>query len=198
MKIYDVMQGTEEWQSLRCGIPTASNFEKIVTIKGERSKQSEKYMYKLAGEVLSGIKQDNYQSQAMIIAIETEEEARDYYELINDVDVEQVGFCLDEEIGCGASPDGIVGDGLLEIKCPLVTTHIEYFLDGKLPTTYIQQVQGQLMVTGKSYCDFMSYFPNIKPLIVRVERDEEFIEKLKIEIIQFNKELKDLIERIKK
>lgn len=194
----DMEQGSLEWMQARAGKPSASNFDKLVTMKGELSKQAQKYMYQLAGETLAGCKEEGYTNANMQRGIELEQSAREYYELINEVSVEEVGFCMDEKSRYGASPDGLVGEeGLLEIKCPTMAVHIEYLVNGKLPSTYFQQVQGQLLVTGRKWCDFMSYYPDIRPFIVRVERDEEFIKKLETALNEFCDELEKLVEKIK-
>ena len=110
-----------------------------------------------------------------------------------------VGLCyLDEHRNFSCSPDGLVGeDGGLEIKCPLIHTHVEYLLDGKLPTKYVQQVQGSMLISGRKWWDFMSYYPGLKPLVVRVERDEKFIAKLKDELNKFCFELKAIVQKLK-
>lgn len=197
--IVDVIQRTDAWLECRLGIPTSSNFDKIVTTKGEPSKQAQKYLYKLAGERVSGICEESYQNGAMSHGVELEPEARNFYQVITDNEVEQVGFCIsDDGFRYGASPDGLVGDnGLIEIKCPSIAVHVEYLLNEKLPTTYFQQVQGQLLVTSREWCDFISYFPGLKPLIVRVERDEKFLLCLKSELESFCKELENVVEKIK-
>ena len=98
----------------RIGIPTASNFDKIVTMKGEPSKQKQKYLYKLAGEHITGVPEDTYQNAVMSRGTEMETEARNLYEVIKDEAVQEIGFCVNGEVGC--SPDGLVGEGgLLEI-----------------------------------------------------------------------------------
>lgn len=196
MKIIDCQQGTPEWFEARLGIPTASNFDKLITTKGAASKQAEKYLYKLAGERVSGIIEETYQNGAMERGRELEDEARKLYEFHTDKEVEQVGFCLGNGFGC--SPDGLVGtDGGLEIKCPSMAVHVEYLLGGTIPTKYTQQVQGCMYVTGRQWWDFMSYSPCVKPLIVRVERDEAFIKSLKDALDEFCKKLKDVERRIK-
>jgi len=197
MKVVTAEQRTPEWYASRMGIPTASSFDKIITPKGELSTQRTKYLYKLVAEKLSGTVEETYINLAMQHGIDTEDEARKVYELVTLNDVEQVGFCLSDCERYGASPDGLVGDdGLLEIKCPKAETHIEYLLNGKLPTAYFQQVQGQLLVTGRKWCDFMSYYPNLKPFIVRVERDDEFLSKLEQALIDFDAEKKEIMDKI--
>lgn len=196
MKIIDVEQNTIEWMAARVGIPTASCFDKIVTSKGEPSKQKEKYLFRLAGESVTGIPEESYQNANMIRGNKVEEEARAYYDLTNGVEIERVGFCLADGYGC--SPDGFVGkNGLVQFKCPLISTHVGYLLDNKLPTDYIQQVQGELFVTEREWSDFVSYFPCMRPLIVRVGRDEAFIKKLKIELEIFCNDLQETIGKVR-
>lgn len=200
MIVVDCEQLSEEWFSARCGVPSASNFSNIITSKGEATKGEtrKKYLYKLAGEIITGTKEDGYTNASMQHGIETEPEARNMYEFVKGYSVDQVGFCMLDTKTAGASPDGMIGkEGLLEIKCPQITTHIKYLLDNKLPTLYVQQVQGQLYVTDRKWCDFMSYVEGMKPLIVRVERDEEFIKKLANELNNFSKELFGIVEKIK-
>jgi len=170
-------QRSPEWYEARRGIPTASNFDKLITSRGQPSKQAEKYIYRLVSEKLSGIREEGFQNGAMLRGIEMENDARMFYEMLNDVETERVGICFhDESRECAASPDSLVGsDGILEIKCPIGSTHVTYLLNNKLPTDYYVQVQGQLYVTQRNWCDFMSYYPGMKPLIIRVKRDDEFI-----------------------
>ena len=98
----------------------------------------------------------------------------------------------------GASPDGLVGEiGGLEIKCPTMAVHVDYLLRGELPTTYLQQVQGSLLVSDRQWWDFVSYYPGLKPLIIRVERDEEFLKKLKSELQIFCEKLEEVYQKIK-
>jgi putative phage-type endonuclease len=199
MIIHNVEQGTDEWHSLRIGIPTASQFDSLVTSKGEPSKQiegiiNEKVANVIAGKVLESWDGNKWTERGH----ELEPLASTHYEFIyDDRKVETVGFVTNAEKTCGCSPDRLVNDdGLLEIKCPMPKTHIDYLIAGKLPTTYFQQVQGQLMITGRRWCDFMSYHPDLPELIVRVERDDEFIEKLKARIDYFNAEVKKRVEII--
>jgi putative phage-type endonuclease len=192
-------QQSPEWFKARLGIPTASNFDKIITTKGEPSKQAQKYMYQLAAERISGVREETYQNQAMLRGIEMEAEARSLYELAKDCKVEPcgLGFC-DERKLFAASPDGLVGkDGCIEIKCPNAATHVAYLLDGTLPSDYFQQTQGQLLVTGRKWNDFISYFPGLRPMIVRCKRDDNFIAALQLALESFCKQLDEITERIR-
>jgi len=199
MVIIDVKQGTPEWLAARTGKPTASGFDKIVTMAGAPSKQRQKYLYALAAERITGTKEETFQSAAMQRGVDMEEEARGMYEFISENSVKQVGFCMDDEALYGASPDGFIGkDGLIEIKCPSSAVHVGYLIDGKLPSDYFQQVQGQLLVTGRKFVDFFSYYPGIKPHMVRVMPDSKFQMALKAELQAFCKELEAITEQLRK
>jgi len=191
-------QLSPEWFAARAGIPSASNFDKIVTTTGAPSKQAEKYMYQLAGERLLGTKEESYCNAAMLRGIELEPEARQFYELTLDCEVEQVALVYrDERKLYSCSPDGLLPNGGLEIKCPQLSTHIEYLLNGKLPATYYQQVQGSLFVTGADYWDFLSYYPGVKPFFIRVEPDLKFHAKLEAALEQFCNELDKVTNKLR-
>ena len=196
MKIIEVEQGSQEWLLSRCGLPTASGFDKIITAQGKPSTQRQKYLYQLAGERILERPEETYKNLAMQRGTEMEPEARSFYEMISGETVTQVGFCLADSYG--ASPDGLVGeDGMVEIKCPLVSTHVSYLLNGTFPTEYFQQVQGEILVTGRKWCDFLSYFPGLKPLLVRAFPDPEFQRKLQVELELFCVELDLVVGKLK-
>ena len=172
MIIHNVEQGSPAWWDLRIGIPTASEFDKILTpAKLEPSKSVDGYINKLLGEWLRGKPDEGFESDWMKRGKETEEEARNYYAFHTGQEVQKVGFCLAGHFGC--SPDGLVGDdGGLEIKCPSPGIHVGYILDGRVPLDYRLQILGSLLVTGCKWWDFISYHPDIEPLIIRTwQRD---------------------------
>ena len=179
--IKDIEQGSQEWLQMRLGVATASNFDKIITSTGVESKALKDYAFELASDSLLTEPEVGFQSEAMIRGNELEEEARSYYSFVTDNKVEEVTFIKKDNIGY--SPDGLIGDnGLIEIKCPLKKNHLKYLIDNKLPTKYKAQVQVGLYISQREYCDFVSYHPLFKDekkmLVIRVERDEEFIKKL--------------------
>ena len=196
MQIFDFEQRSEDWFKIRSGVPSASEFSNIVQSDGSPSKSRTKYLYKLVGEKLGALPEESYTNKAIENGILREADAREMYS--RDVKpVVQVGFCIHDE-GYGCSPDGLVEeDGVIEIKCPILSTHIEYLIKQKLPTDYVQQVQGQLLVTGRKYNDFISYYPGLKPLVVRCYRDEVFISRLRSELLKFISELNELTERLR-
>lgn len=195
----DVEQQSAEWIIARLGIPTASCFDRIITTKGEPSKQAEKYLQQLACERVTGISEDSYKSAYMQRGNDVEAEARQFYELVTDSVVQKAGICYpDERKRYSCSPDGLVGeDGGIQIKCPSGAVHVGYLLANKLPTEYFTQIQGELLCTGRKWWDFISYYPGLKPLLIRVNRDESFIATLKSALEAFCKDLDEVIERIR-
>lgn len=193
-------QLSPEWFEARVGVPSASCFDKIVTSKGEPSKQAINYAYALAGERIAGTKTETFQSPAMARGVEMEAEARQLFELMTGYNVRQTGICYpDENKQCSCSPDGIIDDQEtgLEIKCPLIHTHVAYLLARKLPTEYIQQVQGSMLITSFRQWHFISYYPGLPPLHVIVEWDEVFISKLSAELNKFCALVDDTVKRLK-
>ena len=198
MKVIDVEQLSPEWFAARSGVPTSSEFHKIITTKGLPSKSREAYLYRLAGERIIGKPEETYQNSSMQRGIELEPEAINYYQILRGEIVERVGFCLaDESFKAGASPDGLVSkNGIIQIKCPSLAVHVGYLLKNELPSEYFQQVHGELFVTGREWSDFMSYYPGMKPLILRVDRDDVFIKSLRIELEIFCEELERTIKKL--
>lgn len=187
--INNISQLSAEWFSFRAGRPSASCFDKIYSPTGKVSTQAKQYMYQLAGERITKKKEESYHSQAMIEGIEKEEKARIDFEMITDFEVKQVASCLHDSELFSCSPDGLMDDSGLEIKCPKMTTHVGYLVDNKLPTKYIPQVQGSMLVTGFDTWWFMSYYPGLKYLIVKVERDDNYCNALEIELKSFCEKL---------
>jgi len=197
--INNIEQGTNEWLKLRLGIPTASNFNKIITSKGGNSTQINAYALELASDTLILEPEESYKSSDMERGNELEPEAREAYEQYTFNSVNIVSFIKEND--CGYSPDGLVGEeGLIEIKCPQKKNHTEYLSKKTLPSAYKAQVQGGLMISGRKWCDFISYNPNFEEknrlMIIRVFRDEEFIYKLKEGIKKVNDIKNEILNKI--
>lgn len=183
MIILEHEQGSPEWLAARMGKPSASNFSKLITSGGKPSKSADSYINELIAERLMTTPREVYQNEHMIRGTELEPDARDAYEFITDNAVEETGFILNAEESYGCSPDGLVGDnGGLEIKCPAPHNHVAYLRADKMPSKYWQQVQGCMLITGRDWWDFMSYHPEMPPLIKRIQRDDNFIALLEAEI----------------
>lgn len=195
MEVIECVQGSEEWWEARLGYVTASNFHKVLNKRTGRGL----YMRKIAAEKLTGCWEESYKNEIMEYGSETEQAARLFYEQANDCTIEQIGFVKRDD-WIGGSPDGFIGKaGIIEIKCPLASTHIENILSGKMPTLHIPQVQGLLWITERKWCDFVSFDPKVvsKPMFcIRVELDTEYFKKLAGEVGVFVNELKEMINKI--
>ena len=193
-------QGSEEWLSLRLGKITASRAKDVLT-KGRgtsQSKTAESYMMELIAEILTGNSKPFFENDAMRWGTETEPQARAMYAVNNDfVDVKEVAFVEHNE-QVGISPDGLIGDdGLLEIKCPNTTTQLKRALSDDYSADYKAQIQMQLWVTEREWCDFLSFDPRLDCdagyLQQRVYRDEEYIEEMKTKVYAFVEKMNELI-----
>ena len=195
MEVIDCEQGSDAWLEAKMGMVSSSHFSDVLNKKTGRTL----YMRKVAGEILTGAREESFFNKNMENGVEMEVSAREYYEKINGIFVNQVGF-IKRDDWVGTSPDGLVGDdGMIEIKCVIPSTHINNIMTDKMQTIYTPQVQGQLWVAEKSWCDWISYCPAIKDrpyFCVRVERDEKYIKDLSEAVDKFVKELQEMIENI--
>lgn len=200
MKVIFGPQGDDSWWAVKRGIPSSSDFDKIITpVKGDLSKSADAYLDQLIADVMCqtpnyfterGVPVNTYAVQQ---GQNLEPEARKWLAFDANLDVTEVSFCLNDEGTLGCSPDGVLGlewapdaggehggqpwyaatlQGTVELKVPLRHTHVGYLRKGKLPDDYKPQVHGHLVITGAAYCEFVSYARDLPPLRVRVERDE--------------------------
>lgn len=199
LQIFDCDQGTPEWHAARAGIVTASVFSTVLAQGrgGGPSETRKKLLYQLAAERITGEHVPTWNGNAHTERGKAmEDQVRDLYEATSAHPVRQVGFIRRGNIG--ASPDSLVGDdGLLEIKTKLPHLQIEAVMAGVLPSEHVAQVQGQLLVTGRQWCDFRSYWPGLPQLRVRVYRDLAYLSTLNAALAQFNHELDQLVEKIR-
>lgn len=174
---HDCIQGTEEWLQARCGIPTASEFHKILTPKTLKpSAQADGYVYQLLAEIQCG-PQENRTSAAMDRGTMLEPEAVAWYEFTQGVTVDRVGFITNDAGTVGCSPDGLVGDdGGLECKCLTDANHMRAVFDPKVDADYTLQVQGGLWLSGREWWDLCMYHPILPPVVRRQFRDEKIIQ----------------------
>jgi putative phage-type endonuclease len=187
-----IEQGTPEWQALRVGKLTASRVaDMLATVKTGESMSRKNLRADLIAERLTGNKIDSYSNAAMSWGVETEPQARAAYEVYTNTLVDQIAF-VDHPIiaNFGCSPDGLIDDdGLIEIKCPNTSTHLDYLDTRKPPAKYMTQMMTQMAVTGRQWCDFVSFDPRLpiglSLVVVRIQRDEDAIAKIEAEAIKF-------------
>lgn len=198
MQVSNVEQGSEEWHQIRLGKATASRFKDVLA-KGQGISRN-KYKAQLIAQRLSGKKSKGFTSWQMAQGTEREAEARLIYEAFTGNKVSEVGFVELDHIQAGASPDGLVNDdGTIEIKCTEELAHYEVMEKQKVPAEYVKQIQGQLWVTERQWCDFISYCPEFDPKnrmqIVRVHRDEGLIAELQREVPLFMQEVMEAVDK---
>lgn len=200
----NVEQGTPEWKAARLGHVTASGMANVMAKGKDKSEAVTRYKYKvqIVAERMTGVVAESYSNAAMEWGVEQEGFAVMAYESMRDVLVDKTGFWLHPSIKwLGVSPDRLVGDdGLIEVKCPNTTTHLGYLFDNRVPPDYYKQIQCQLWVTGRSWCDFVSFDPRLprrnQLLVVRTERDEKLIGEMQVEVEKFLGEVESLINKL--
>ena len=205
-----INQGTEEWFQQRLGKVTASRLSDVIAkTKTGVSTSRQNYLIQLVSERLTGKKTDSFTNKAMEDGVEREPIARKLYESKTNSIVTEVGF-FDHPVikSSGASPDGAVNAeeegkyaGLVEIKCPIETTHTNTLMNKLVPSKYIPQMQWQLACTGAKWVDFVSYNPNfpdtMQIFVARVERDNAYISELESEVLKFLDEVDQAILKLK-
>lgn len=208
-------QRTDDWYAARCGKATASRFKDVLARKkptveqakknllGDPAADRQKYLMELVLERLTGQPVPNYENAAMRWGTEQEAAARAAYEQRTGVAVEETGFVAHDTLMAGCSPDGLVDwDGLIEIKCPYNSAvHIDTLLNG-MPAEHTAQVQGQMWITGRQWCDFVSYDPRMPvPLqlyVQRINRDQAFIADLERQVTEFLNEVGAQVEALRR
>jgi predicted phage-related endonuclease len=161
------------------------------------------YLTELVVERLTGQRVQKFATAAMQWGEDCEPAARAAYERTTGISVEETGFVAHDTLLAGCSPDGLVDwDGLIEIKCPYNSAvHIETLLQG-MPADHIPQVQGQMWITGRQWCDFVSYDPRMpEPLqlhVQRIQRDPGFIADLEAKVTSFLQQVGTQVEALRR
>jgi len=198
IQVIECEQGTADWHAARAGIPTASMFATVMASGrgGADSKTRATYLYKLAGEIITGEPMENYSNAHMERGKEMEAEARELYAFQQFVKPVQVGFIRNGNKGC--SPDSLIdANGMCEIKTKLPHLQIEVLLRGELPPEHRAQCQGNIWVAEREWIDFVSYWPKMPLFVRRVYRDDVYIAALSGAVDAFNDELATLVERVR-
>lgn len=200
----DQIQKSEGWRAARAGRITASRFADVIAIRRDKKPTAErmKLMRQLAFERLAGIPKHEVNSKSLSWGTDIEMYAREAYEVDRGVIVKEVGFVTHPDYPfIGGSADGLVGkDGAIEIKSPHdEQVHIQTWLEG-MPDEHMAQVQGNLLVTGRQWLDFISYDPRqgerFRLYVQRIPRDDDYCADLLTKLLQFEAELQDMIKQL--
>ncbi|WP_063584276.1 lambda exonuclease family protein [Achromobacter ruhlandii] len=199
-------QRTEEWRQERAGNLTASTFKDIIAVKrdGKPTEARAKLMRVKAFERLAGIAQHEVGSKSMDWGKDLEDAADEAYMVTHGGIIVPSPYLTHSQYSyIGASPDGLVGtDGGVEKKCPHdEAVHIQTWLEG-MPADHMPQVQGNMLVTGRQWWDFISYDPRQAPelrlYVQRVPRDDDYIKTLLTALLQFEAELRAMVETLRR
>lgn len=199
MIIHDVEQGSLEWLALRAGIPTASEFDALLTpeFKIRTGEGLKTYLAKKVAEAWQGGPLESFDSFAMEQGAILESESRNWFELEYDTAIQKVGFITTQDKRAGCSPDGLLdADCGLELKCPAIHTHVRYLLNGTLPKEYAAQVHGSMFVTGFTKWKFVSYQRHCPKFVLTIERDETIQERIAAALERFHDAFDKAMERL--
>lgn len=190
---HKVVQGSAEWLKVRSGIPSASCADKILAPKTLKlSSQATAYRNRLVAEHVLGtfFEEVKIWSSSMEEGIEREQEATDYFSLVTGLTVEECGFITDDDGRYGCSPDRIVSDGApLEVKNPTAPVQVGRVLTGELPDEYRLQVYMQMWIMQAPHAWFLSFYPGLPELLVKVEPDLTVLAALHTALDQFCEDL---------
>jgi hypothetical protein len=197
-------QGTEEWLADRAGKATGSMAAAILAkIKSGEAAARRDYRVQLVTERLTGKPaEQGFVSLDMLWGTTNEPFARMAYEEVTGLIVQEAGFLYLPDVAAGCSVDGLIqGGGLFEAKCPKTATHIGYILADKIPSNHLPQLLHNLWISGEPFADFVSFDPRLPPhlqlFLKRLTRDEAAIAEHEREVLQFLKEVDELVDKLK-
>jgi len=194
---YDIEQGTPEWHDLRRGVLTSTAIKTLITPTGKLADndKTRAHVYEVAAQRITGRTEDTYLSFDMMRGHTEEILARDLYAR-HYAPVNECGFITNDKLGflVGYSPDSLVGeDGLIEIKSAKAKIQVQRITDGVIPTEHYAQVQTGLWVTGREWCDFISYSNGMKMMVVRVNADPDYHALIEQAAIAFEAKVSEVI-----
>ncbi len=199
MKVLDMPQGSTAWSQARCGVVTASEADEIMTplFKVKEGVGVETYKFRKLAEKLLGYVDDSGGTFDMSNGQMAEKIALPWWNFEYDDNVRRVGFCVSDDGRTGCSPDGLCDEYGLEIKFPTNPIHIKYLLNGELPPAYMPQVHFSMFVTGFREWRFLSFSRVLRPLVVRVPRDEKIQSSIRAAVEAFYEKFDSAYAKIK-
>lgn len=194
LRIYrDLEQGTSEWHDLRRGMITGSAIGTLITaksIKPAANIHSRALTDLLVAERITGHTDEPYVGQDMERGWEDEPRAVEKYAEHRSTEVAKVGLMVRDDYGfeVGFSPDGLVGDdGLVEVKSRRQKKHLRTVLADEVPPENMAQCQAGLFVSGREWCDYISYCGGMRLWVKRVEPDPRWFDAIVEAVAAFEK-----------
>lgn len=202
--IFECEHGSADWLRVRCGIVTASRVGEMlaVTKKGTEAAARRNYRAELIAEILTSRATPHYVTREMQWGIEQEKFARAAYEVKYNVMAETCGFVLHPSVDrFGCSPDGLIdSDGLVQIKCPITTNHLDWMRAGTIPEEHAPQMLAEMACTGREWNDFVSFDPRLPPhlqlFVKRMFRDDSLVTRLEKAVVDFTAEIDEQIHQL--
>lgn len=193
----DLIQGSEEWLAARCGLMTASEMHLVLTptLKVANNDKTRQHAYELAAQRITRYVEPTYIGDEMLRGMADEITARELY-AARYAPVEEVGFVTNDAWGftLGCSPDGLVGDdGMIEVKSRRQKYQVQTILAMEMPEDYKLQVQTALLVTGRKWCDFISYSGGLPMVTIRVFPDPEVQDAIIAAASDFEAKIADML-----
>lgn len=217
---YELKQGTDEWKQLRCGVVTASNMDKICSLKTVKDEdgnsvhtfdstkvlESDKkkiraFVYEIAAQRLSQYIEPSYINDDMLRGMNDEIKAVSLYSekyetvtpcgfVTNTFDAELISVLI------GYSPDGLVGDdGLIEIKSRKQSHHVATVCSGVVPVEFMLQIQTGLLVTGRKWLDFISYSGGHPMFVKRIYPSQDYFNAIRNSVADFEESVLKKIQK---
>ena len=199
---HNMLQGTDEWHAVRCGVLTASTVKSLFTAKGAPSfaAGTKNFAMEKAAERITNYVEPQFYTAAMARGHRDEEIARDIYSEQH-AEVTECGFITRQwgDAILGYSPDGLVGeDGLIEIKSRAQKYQLATIVGDKVPDEYIAQIQTGLLVTGRKWCDFISFCGGMALFVCRVLPDADMQEAIRLRAVAFDEEVRGYVDEYRK
>lgn len=199
-----LQQGSAEWLYARLGRCTGSRVKDALQVlkNGDTGAARRRYLVDVVGERLTGLSAGHFLSDAMAWGSEQEQYARAAYEVQTGQMVDLVGMAIHPKIEkFSASPDGYIGpDGILEIKCPMTATHLQWMDAGKVPTEHEWQCFAEMACCQRTWVDFVSFDPRLSSryqmFIKRLHWDDVRIAEMEVGVLQFLADVDAMIARL--
>ena len=195
MIIHNFDQRTDEWYQIRLGRLTGSDFH---TFLGNSETKKNKLLQKAAEKITGESDEEHILTEDIQRGIDLEDEAILMYEMQTGNTVDKVGFIEKDEFS-GCSPDGLVGtDGIIEVKCPKQSVFLKQVVEDKIKPEYYTQIQYNLFISGRKWCDYIAYNKKFPLFIKRFDIDKETFEKIEKTLNECTEKIKEFISSYKK
>lgn len=194
----DLIQGSDEWLQARCGLLTASVIGNLITpatLKVANNETARSLTRHLTAERITGRVEESWQSRDMLRGTLDEPYARDAYAEWANTKVDECGLMILDTgtYRLGYSTDGLVGDdGLIEIKSRRQKTQLSTILDDAVPLENVAQIQTALFISGRTWCDYISYAGGMHLYVRRVTPDERWFDAIDKAATKFEEDAANL------